>query len=64
MPRSVDLFAKLGMRPIPAPTDFLVKESPGLTPSKVFPTPEALGKAERAVYEYLGEWWAALRGKV
>jgi uncharacterized SAM-binding protein YcdF (DUF218 family) len=64
MPRSVDLFVKLGMRPVPVPTDFMVKESRGITPGNVFPTPEALGKAERAVYEHLGEWWAALRGKV
>jgi uncharacterized SAM-binding protein YcdF (DUF218 family) len=64
MRRSVDLFVKLGMRPIPAPTDFMANESPGLSPGKIFPTPEALAKAERAVYEYLGEWWAAMRGKV
>lgn len=64
MPRSMDLFMKLGMHPIPAPTDFLVKDTPGMTPNKLFPTPEALGKSERVMYEYLGELWALLRGKV
>jgi uncharacterized SAM-binding protein YcdF (DUF218 family) len=64
MPRSIALFNKLGMHPIPAPTDHLVKESQGMSPSEFYPRAENLYKAERAFYEYLGLAWAKLRGKI
>lgn len=37
MPRSMAIFKKLGMHPIPAPTGHSVKESQGSKPSPVFP---------------------------
>ena len=64
MPRSIALFNKLGMHPIPAPTDHLVKEGQGMSPSQFYPRAENLYKAERAFYEYLGLAWAKLRGKI
>jgi uncharacterized SAM-binding protein YcdF (DUF218 family) len=64
MPRSIGLFKKLGMDPIPAPTDYLVKESQEMNPSKFYPRAENLHKAERAFYEYLGFAWAKLRGAI
>jgi len=64
MPRSMGLFRKLGMDPIPAPTDYLVKESQKMNPSKFYPKAENLYKAERAFYEYLGWAWAKLRGRI
>jgi uncharacterized SAM-binding protein YcdF (DUF218 family) len=64
MPRSIALFGKLGMDPIPAPTDYLVKESQEMNPSKFYPKAENLYKAERAFYEYLGWAWAKLRGRI
>ncbi len=64
MPRAVQLFSKLGMHPVPAPTDFSAKEAIGLRPSSIYPTTEALGKSERAAYEYLGEFWSLIRGKI
>jgi uncharacterized SAM-binding protein YcdF (DUF218 family) len=64
MPRSMALFKKLGMHPIPAPTDYLVKESQEMNPGKFFPRAENLDKAERAFYEYLGFAWAKLRGAI
>ena len=61
MPRSMALFRKQGMDPIPAPVGHWVKENrSGITPGAVFPGAEGLMKAERAVYEYLGIIWERL----
>ena len=66
MPRSMALFKKLGMQPIPAPTDFGMKERQGqdFIPYALFPGVDELQKAETAVYEYLGLAWAKLRGRI
>jgi len=64
MPRSMALFKRLGMRPIPAPTDFSLKETQGLSPTRFYPRAENLYKVERAFHEYLGLAWAKLRGKI
>jgi uncharacterized SAM-binding protein YcdF (DUF218 family) len=64
MPRSMALFKKLGMQPIPAPTDYWVKERQGISPAMFFPSSNGLRKAERAFYEYLGLAWANLRGQI
>ena len=65
MPRAMALFRKHGMEPIPAPTDYMVKEREGgLTPGVFFPGAGSLEKAERAVHEYLGLVWAWLRGQI
>jgi len=64
MPRSIALFKRLGTHPIPAPTDYLVKESQEMSPGMFYPSVNGLCKAERAFYEYLGMAWAKLRGKI
>lgn len=65
MLRSIALFRKLGMQPIPAPTDYGVKERQGeISPGMFFPGANNLQKAERAIYEYLGLAWAKLRGRI
>ncbi len=65
MPRAMALFRKHDMKPIPAPTDYLVKEREGeLTPGVFFPNAEALEKAERAIHEYLGMMWGKLRSQI
>jgi len=46
MPRSVGLFQKLGMKPIPAPTDHWVKERQGISPGIFFPSADGLRKWE------------------
>ena len=64
MPRSMALFRKQGMEPIPAPTGHWVKERQGgINPGMFFPGSEGLRKAERAVYEYLGLIWAKVTGQ-
>ena len=64
MPRAICLFQKLGMLPIPAPTDYLVKERQGISPGVFFPNTGSLHKMERSFYEYLGLAWAKLMGQI
>ncbi|NIS59888.1 MAG: envelope biogenesis factor ElyC [Proteobacteria bacterium] len=64
MPRSVSLFEKLGMKPVPAPTGHHVKERQGMDPAMFFPSADSLKKAEIAFHEYLGSVWAKIRGQV
>jgi uncharacterized SAM-binding protein YcdF (DUF218 family) len=66
MPRSMALFRKLGMQPIPAPTDYGVKEEQekGIHPARFFPQVGELANTDTAVYEYLGLAWAKLRGRI
>lgn len=64
MPRSMALFKKRGLQPIPAPTDFLTRESPGPDPGRFFPLAASLAQVETALHEYLGLAWAWLRGEI
>jgi len=64
MPRSMALFQKLGMKPIPAPTDYMVKESQGISFGIFFPSAGSLQKMEMVFHEYLGFGWAWIRGQV
>ncbi len=64
MPRSVALFKKHGLQPIPAPADYQVKAAQGLDPTRFFPEVGPLGQAETAGHEYLGLAWAWLRGVI
>lgn len=63
MPRSLALAKAAGLTPMPAPTDFLVKQSLERErhPGDYFPSAAALRRSERAVYEYLGLVWAQVR---
>jgi uncharacterized SAM-binding protein YcdF (DUF218 family) len=64
MPRAMALFKKCGMRPIPAPTDYLDRQPQGFSPGAFFPRATYLGQVETAVHEYLGLAWAWLRGSI
>jgi uncharacterized SAM-binding protein YcdF (DUF218 family) len=64
MPRSVALFKKHGLKPIPAPADYQIKEAQGPDPSRFFPQVGPLRQAEIAWHEYLGLAWAWLRGLI
>jgi uncharacterized SAM-binding protein YcdF (DUF218 family) len=64
MPRSMALFKKRGLQPIPAPTDFLVREGPGFHPGRFFPGASSLSGVETAWHEYLGLAWAWLGGQI
>ena len=64
LPRSMALFRKLGMDPIPGPAEVPPKQKRGLTPRSFFPQTEALDRSSRAIHEYLGLIWARLRGQI
>ena len=65
MPRAMGLFRKHGMDPIPAPTDYMVKEREGgLSPGVFFPSAGSLENAERVIHEYLGMVWARIMGQI
>jgi uncharacterized SAM-binding protein YcdF (DUF218 family) len=64
MPRSVALFRKLGMAPIPAPTDHWVKRRQRMSPGRFFPSTADLFKAKKAFHEYLGLAWATIWGQI
>jgi len=64
MPRAMDLFRTLGMQPIAAPTDYLVKPGATLVPDDLYPGYYGLYEITRTVYEYLGIEWEKLRGQI
>jgi uncharacterized SAM-binding protein YcdF (DUF218 family) len=65
MPRSMTLFQKQGLSPIPAPTGYLVKDrTAAKKPDDFYPSPAGLIKAQLAIHEYLGIIWSKLRGKL
>jgi len=63
MVRAVALFHKMGVDPIPAPTDYLVKTR-NITDRFFYPNEESLLKSRTALHEYAGILWAKLRGKI
>lgn len=63
MPRSVALFKKQGMNPVPASVHHLVKKDE-VTFSSFFPNANELYKSQNAFYEYMGLIWAKLRGQI
>ncbi|MEW6378906.1 MAG: envelope biogenesis factor ElyC [bacterium] len=63
MPRSMAMFKRLGMNPVPAPAGHLAKDAQMLSVGTFFPKAGNLRKAERVFYEYLGITWARLRGQ-
>ena len=64
MPRSMALFQKQGMHPIPAPSGYRVKNRNEVDPFMFFPDSGGIEKMEFAVHEYLGMLWAKLRGRI
>lgn len=65
MPRSMALFKKAGLEPIPAPAHFMAPVvSEKINPGMFFPRADNLRKSESAVHEYLGILWAKVRGKL
>ncbi len=61
MPRSIALFRKFGMDPIPAPTDYIIVKQSRFHPGMFFPDSGSLGKMEAAIHEYLGLIWMGLQ---
>lgn len=64
MPRSMALFRRRGLQPVPAPTDFRGPKNAPSGPGRFFPEVESLGHTQTALHEYLGLVWAWLRGAI
>jgi uncharacterized SAM-binding protein YcdF (DUF218 family) len=60
MPRSMALFRRRGLEPVPAPTDFLAPKAPSSGPGRFLPGVASLERTQTAVHEYLGLAWAWL----
>ncbi len=54
MPRAMEIFQALGMRPVAAPTGHMAREAKQPSPSRKYPSSENLLKVRHAVHEYLG----------
>jgi len=63
MPRAMGLFRKRGLQPMAAPTDFLAPRH-RLEFDDFVPDGYKLFKSQVAFYEYLGQAWASLRGRI
>ncbi len=64
MPRSMALFRRRGLQPIPAPADFRAPNTQSSGPGSFFPGVGSLGQTQIALHEYLGLVWAWLRGEI
>jgi uncharacterized SAM-binding protein YcdF (DUF218 family) len=64
LPRSMALFHKQGLNPIPAPVGHRIKTRRPFDLANFFPLAYRLEGSEVAVHEYLGFAWACLRGAV
>ncbi|MCI5222005.1 MAG: hypothetical protein D3924_04875 [Candidatus Electrothrix sp. AR4] len=61
MIRSMKLFQESGMRPIAAPTDFILKDNKQLASSDILPTSSNLMISQRVIYAWLGELWGFVK---
>ena len=61
MPRAVMLFHSVGLRPIPAPTDFYT--FPNIWKATFFPTPFHLKCSDLAIHEHLALLYYRLKGR-
>lgn len=61
MKRAVRIFQDFGMRPLPAPTDYIIKNRPGGAVASWLPNCGNLWISQRVIHEWLGEIWAWIR---
>jgi uncharacterized SAM-binding protein YcdF (DUF218 family) len=64
MPRSMALFQKMGMRPIPGPAGTTSRIKMPFSPQDIFPSVSSLNSTTEAVHEYLGLLWGKLKGQI
>lgn len=60
MPRAMSLFRQVGLNPVPAPTEHLIKP---VRSKWLFPSADSLQKTQRWLHEQLGLIWANLTNK-
>ncbi|MBW2709471.1 MAG: YdcF family protein, partial [Deltaproteobacteria bacterium] len=64
MPRSMALFQKMGMNPIPGPAGATSRIKMPFSPQDIFPSVSALDDTTEAIHEYLGLLWGKLKGQI
>ena len=64
MPRSLGLFRHRGLRPVPAPTDFLDNGIAWRAFDTWLPNAQALAVTTRSVHEWYGLLWGRLRDQL
>ena len=64
MPRAVALFQHLGMRPIPAPANYIGQSNTKPFVMNISPNVDALVQSETAFHERLGMLWEHFRGQL
>ncbi|MEJ5359718.1 MAG: ElyC/SanA/YdcF family protein [Desulfobacterales bacterium] len=64
MRRSILLFEQRGMRPIPAPCDYLGLKSPWVSPLDFFPRAGEMAKVEAVLHEALGILWYSISSRL
>jgi uncharacterized SAM-binding protein YcdF (DUF218 family) len=62
MPRSMKIFEKAGLSPIPAPSNYLYKRGEKIEISKWLPNANNIYKMEVVVHEYVGMGWGLVTG--
>lgn len=61
MPRAIMYFRRVGLNPIAAPTNHLIKSSPYQNSLNFLPSADNIGEIECAMHEYIGILWAKLK---
>ncbi|MGS3184802.1 envelope biogenesis factor ElyC [Aeromonas taiwanensis] len=65
LPRAMALYRGQGLDAVPAPTDYTAKQSQVPQPLYTYlPKGRYLMYSEAAIHEWIGVWWARLRGQV
>ena len=65
LPRAMALYRSQGLDAVPAPTDYTAKQSQEPQPLYSYlPKGRYLMYSEAAIHEWIGVWWARLRGQV
>lgn len=61
MPRAMAIFENQGMKPVAAPTDYVIKISTGTPPSSYLPSLANFDLSRRILYEWLGDVWSRVK---
>jgi uncharacterized SAM-binding protein YcdF (DUF218 family) len=64
LPRSMALFRKQGMYPVPASSDFMIKRGQTGDPGRFFPSSVGIEVWETVIHEAMGMAWSKLSGKI
>lgn len=64
MPRSMALFRRQGIYPVPAPSNFMVKRGQSGDPSRFFPSSVGIEVWETVIHEAAGMAWSKITGRI